>query len=176
MTEIAIPYGAYWSTPFAKWQGSLSRLHSLRFTAYAARHALARRGIDPAVFDYGALGLTVPQPNCFYGLPWLMAELGAPQVAGPTISQACATSARIVASVADEIRAGAASVGLADVLDEVHEATDGGGSGGDGRGSIVDEMLIISDSRGEGQEALAVKVGRLRRARHGDERGRHIYH
>ncbi len=113
MTEIAIPYGAYWSTPFAKWQGSLSRLHSLRFAAHVARHALAKRGIDPAVFDYGALGMTVPQPNCFYGLPWLMAELGATQVAGPTIAQACATSARLVTAVADEIRSGAASVGLA---------------------------------------------------------------
>ena len=30
MTHTAqIPYGAYWSTPFAKWQGSLAHLHSL---------------------------------------------------------------------------------------------------------------------------------------------------
>ena len=29
-----IPYGAYWSTPFAKWQGTLSHLHSIEFGAH----------------------------------------------------------------------------------------------------------------------------------------------
>jgi hypothetical protein len=31
---VEIPYGGYWSTPFARWQGSLSHLHSLRFAAH----------------------------------------------------------------------------------------------------------------------------------------------
>ena len=113
MNPVNIPYRAYWSTPFAKWQGSLAHLHSIRFAAHVARHALAKRGIDPAVFDYGVLGLTVPQPACFYGLPWLMTQLGAPQVGGPTISQACATGARSLAACCAEIDAGGASVTLA---------------------------------------------------------------
>lgn len=47
MIEIAIPYGAYWSTPFARRQGSLAHLHSLRFAAHVAKDALRRRAIDP---------------------------------------------------------------------------------------------------------------------------------
>ena len=113
MTPVSIPYRAYWSTPFAKWQGSLAHLHSIRFAAHVAKQALAKRGIDPAAFDYGVLGLTVPQPACFYGLPWLMTQLGAPQVGGPTINQACATGARSLAACCAEIDAGGASVALA---------------------------------------------------------------
>ena len=37
MHGIAIPYGAYWSTPFARWQGSLAHLHSLTFAAHVAK-------------------------------------------------------------------------------------------------------------------------------------------
>ena len=84
----AIPHGAYWSTPFVRWQGSFAHLHSLRFAAQVARQALAARGIDLAQFDHGALGLTVPQRGSFYGLPWLSGEMGAPQLAGPTLMQA----------------------------------------------------------------------------------------
>lgn len=111
--NVAIPYGAYWSSPFAKWQGSLAHLHSIQFAAHVARHAMAKRKIDPAVFDYGVLGLTVPQPACFYGLPWLMTQLGAPAVGGPTVNQACATGARILANCCAEITAGDATVALA---------------------------------------------------------------
>ena len=77
---ISIPYGGYWSTPFARWQGSFAHLHSMRFGAWVARRALQNRGIDAAVFDHAALGLTVPQRGSFYGLPWLMGQIGAPSV------------------------------------------------------------------------------------------------
>ena len=111
--DIAIPYGAYWSTPFARWQGSLAHLHSLQFGAWVARQALAKRGIDAAVFDHAALGLTVPQRGSFYGLPWLMGQIGALSVTGPTINQACATGARLLQACAAEIREGNASTSLA---------------------------------------------------------------
>lgn len=55
MTNIAIPYGAYWSTPFTRWQGSFSHLHSLRFAAHVARNELQRRSIDVGSFDHAAL-------------------------------------------------------------------------------------------------------------------------
>ncbi|MEO7338731.1 MAG: thiolase family protein [Caldimonas sp.] len=113
MNDIAIPYGAYWSTPFARWQGSLAHLHSLRFAAHVARDALRRRAIDPQVFDHAVLGMTVPQRGSFYGLPWLMGEIGAPGVAGPTVSQACATGVRVLQSAAAEIREGNATTSLA---------------------------------------------------------------
>lgn len=119
MPQAAIPYGAYWSTPFAKWQGSLSHLHSLLFAAHVARKALAKRNIDPAVFDHGVLGNTVPQPGIFYGLPWLMGEIGAPLVPGPTVSQACATGVRSLAMAVSEVRSGMATTSLAICADRV---------------------------------------------------------
>ena len=115
--DIAIPYGAYWSTPFARWQGGLAHLHSLQFAAWVAKGALARRSIDVSVFDHGALGMTVPQRGSFYGLPWLMGELGSTAVTGPTINQACATGARVLQSSAAEIHEGNASVSLAIAAD-----------------------------------------------------------
>ena len=107
-----VPYGGYWSTPFARWQGSFAELHSLGFTGWTARRALAKRGIDPAVFDFGVLGFTVPQKSSFYGLPWVMGEIGAAGVGGPTVMQACATSARCVSLAAAEIAAGSARTAL----------------------------------------------------------------
>ena len=117
MTKIAIPYGGYWSSPFAKWQGKLAHLHSLRFAAIVAKTSLTARNISPEIFDFGVLGMTVPQKNSFYGLPWLMGEIGAAQVAGPTINQACATGARIFETAHAEISAGRAQVALAVAAD-----------------------------------------------------------
>jgi acetyl-CoA acetyltransferase family protein len=102
-TPAYIPYGAYWSTPFARWQGSFAHLHSLRFAAEVAKLELTRRNIDTARFDYGILGTTIPQTHCFYGLPWLTGLLGADHVGGPTVNQACATSARCLQMAAQEI-------------------------------------------------------------------------
>ncbi len=112
-----IPYGAYWSTPFARWQGSLSHLHSLKFAAHVAKRELARRDIDPQVFDFGVLGTTRPERGSFYGLPWLMGLAGAGHVGGPTVSQACATSVRAVQTAVQEVDAGMANCALAVTCD-----------------------------------------------------------
>jgi len=117
VSDIAIPYGGYWSSPFAKWQGKLAHLHSLRFAAAVAKRSIAARGLSPDVFDFGVLGMTVPQKNSFYGLPWLMGEIGAAQVGGPTINQACATGVRILDIAQSEIAAGRAQVALAVAAD-----------------------------------------------------------
>ena len=77
MTSIYIPYGAYWCTPFAKWQGNLAHLHSVEFAAYVAKKTLADKNIPVDVFDYGVLGMTVPQISSFFGLPWLTGMIGA---------------------------------------------------------------------------------------------------
>ena len=110
--KAEIPYGAYWSTPFVRWQGSFANLHSIEFAAHVARAELARRDIDATLFDYGVLGISVPQKHSFYGLPWLMGLLGAGQVAGPTLMQACATGVRTLLAGAQEIEAGLASTAL----------------------------------------------------------------
>ena len=107
-----IPYGAYWSTPFVRWQGSFAHLHSIEFAAHVARQELAKRRIDAARFDYGVLGLSVPQPHAFYGLPWLTGLVGAPRAGGPTMMQACATGVRTLLAAAQEIEAGLATTAL----------------------------------------------------------------
>jgi acetyl-CoA acetyltransferase len=107
-----IPYGTYWSTPFAKWQGSLANLNSLEFAAHVAKRELDRRSIAPDTFDYGVLGMTVPQHHSFYGLPWLMGLIGAGKVGGPTINQACATGTRALLTAAQEIESGLAETAL----------------------------------------------------------------
>ena len=108
MMETSIPYGAYWTTPFAKWQGSLAHLHSMEFAAHVTRQFLTDQGLDGKQFDHGVLGMTIPQKSCFFGLPWLTAMAGLGHIGGPTVSQACATSARAMAAAAQEIQAGLA--------------------------------------------------------------------
>jgi len=101
-----IPYGGYWSTPFCKWQGGFANLHPLKFAAEVARGALAARQLSPDVFDALHLGTTVPSKSCFYGAPWVAAMLGAEDITGPMIGQACATSARVIAGAALEADVG----------------------------------------------------------------------
>lgn len=98
-----IPYGGYWSTPFAKWQGSLSHLNSVEFAARVAADELARREIPADGFDMAVLGITIPQHQSFFGAPWMTAMMGADRVAGPTVTQACATSARCLQTASREI-------------------------------------------------------------------------
>ena len=107
-----IPYGAYWSTPFARWQGSFANLHSVEFAAHVTRRELAQRKIDPAGFDFAALGISVPQKQSFYGAPWLAGLIGAVKVGGPTLMQACATGVRTLLAAAQEIQCGMAQSAL----------------------------------------------------------------
>lgn len=108
MEGIHIPFRAYWSSPFAKWQGSLSHLHSLQFAAELCGREMEKRSIAADLLDYGILGTTIPQTQSFYGLPWLTGLLGAAGVGGPTVAQACATGARVLVQAAQELAAGAA--------------------------------------------------------------------
>lgn len=137
MTGVHIPYGVYWSTPFSRWQGSLSRLHSLRFAAWTARRELERRGIAPTALQSAVLGCSVPQQGSFYGLPWVAGMLDAPQLAGPVVSQACATSVRGLATAAAELMLGHAETSLVLMADRVSNGPqlyypDPAGPGGSG--------------------------------------------
>lgn len=107
-----IPYGAYWSTPFARWQGSLSHLNSIELSAHVAKSALAARNITPEQIDYCAYGMTVIQPGCFYATPWFTAMMGAENLGGPTMNQACATGPRLLSAAVGEIAQGLAGTVL----------------------------------------------------------------
>lgn len=105
--SVYIPYGGYWCTPFVRWQGSLANTHPIQLAAETAVRALQSRSIAPGAFDALHLGMTVPQKSSFYGAPWLAALIGATGITGPVLSQACATSARVLASAAFEVESGA---------------------------------------------------------------------
>lgn len=112
MYNAEIPYGVYWSTPFAKWQGSLQHLNAVEFAAHVAKRELARRNVPMEQIDFAVLGITVPQHHSFYGTPWLTGLVGLSAVSGPTISQACATGARVVQAAAQEVLTGDAQMAL----------------------------------------------------------------
>jgi acetyl-CoA acetyltransferase len=101
--SVYIPYGGYWSTPFVRWQGIFSHLHPIRFAAETAKRAMREREVAPDTFDALFLGMTVIAEHSFYGAPWLAGLIGAAGISGPTINQACATSARVLASAAFEV-------------------------------------------------------------------------
>jgi len=112
MANAFIPYGSYWSTPFAKWQGALANLNSIRLAAAVGSKFLEDRRIPKERIDLGILGITNPQPGSFYGLPWLTGMLGLESVPGPTVQQACATSARALQMAAAEVAQGSAGCAL----------------------------------------------------------------
>jgi acetyl-CoA acetyltransferase len=105
-----IPYSGYWSTPFVKWQGNFANLHPVKFAANVTRQALAEREISPQSFTSLYLGITVPARHSFYGAPWLAGMIGAGDITGPTFSQACATSARVIGSAAFAVETGDESI------------------------------------------------------------------
>lgn len=116
--SVYIPYGGYWSTPFVRWQSNFSHLHPIRFAADVAQRALRERDIAPESFDALFLGMTVIAEHSFYGAPWLAGLIGAAEISGPTINQACATSARVLASAACEVETDADRCVLAITCDK----------------------------------------------------------
>ena len=117
--NVFIPYRAYWSTPFCRWQGSLAGSHAVKLAAECATKSLAKSGAAPDELEGIHFGITVPQRHSFYGAPWLSALMGAPHVTGPTISQACATSARVLASAAASVELKSATLNLAIAADKI---------------------------------------------------------
>lgn len=92
LTKAFIPYKGYYSTPFCRWQGSMANEHSILLGAGTSKRWLEEKNWDPKMFDYLLLGITIGQPQWFYGSPWAAALMGAEGIPGMTISQACTTS------------------------------------------------------------------------------------
>lgn len=90
--NVYIPYKGYWSSPFCKWQGALQNQHSVELAAATAKRFLEARGFSPDIFDGVVYGGTVPQKMWFYDAPWFATMMGNPNISGPQIAQACATS------------------------------------------------------------------------------------
>jgi acetyl-CoA acetyltransferase len=106
LTKAYIPYKGYFSSPFARWQGSMANEHAIVLAAETAKRWLAEKNLDPKVFDYFYLGMTVHQLQGFYGGPWAAAMTGAVGVPGLLVSQACSTSTVAIYSAAMGVESG----------------------------------------------------------------------
>ncbi len=91
-----VPHKGYWSSPFSRWQMSFQNQHPVKLAAQTAKKFLDLRGYDPAMFDGSVFGMTIGMPAWFYGNPWFCALMGNDRISGPTLSQACATSATAI--------------------------------------------------------------------------------
>ena len=105
-TKAHIPFRGYYSTPFSKWQMTLANSHSLELAASTASRWFQGKGIDPTQFDYLYLGYTIHQKQAFYGAPWMAGMIGAGEVPGCAVSQACSTSTTCLHNSAAGIEAG----------------------------------------------------------------------
>ena len=106
LSKTFIPYGAYWSSPFCRWQGGLSNENSVRLAANTASRWFEQSTGSAENLDGLITGFTVPQQHSFYGSPWVAGMMGIPGITGTTVSQACATSAQVMQTAAGQIEMG----------------------------------------------------------------------
>jgi acetyl-CoA acetyltransferase len=92
LTKAYIPYGGYYSSPFARWQGSFANDNAIVLGAETAKRWLSEKNWDPGMLDYLYLGTTVGQHYLFYGSTWAAHLMGAGHMPGVTLMQACSTS------------------------------------------------------------------------------------
>ena len=106
LNHAFIPYRGYYSSPFARWQGSFAQENAITLGAETSRRWLEHKQWDPKIIDYLFLGSTVHQPRGFYGGPWASALIGAESVPGVMINQACSTSTISVYQAATGVETG----------------------------------------------------------------------
>jgi acetyl-CoA acetyltransferase len=116
-----IPYGGYYCSPFAKWQGSLSNENSIVLGADTAKRWMVSKGWETPVFDYTYHGITVVQKSCFYGSTWANAMMGA-QVPGMTIIQACSTATTCIHTAAMAVETGTQTTPFCFLADRMSNA------------------------------------------------------
>ncbi|MDR3271735.1 MAG: thiolase family protein [Peptococcaceae bacterium] len=105
-TKTFIPYGGYFSSPFARWQGTLQNENALELGAATAKRWLTSKNIDPKIFEYVYVGNTVGQLRQFHAGQWGAALIGATQTPGCHIDQACATATTCMNQAAVGIETG----------------------------------------------------------------------
>lgn len=102
-----IPYGGYYTTPFAKWQGSFQHENSIELGAKNSKKWFDSKDLNPnEELDYVYLGVTVGQKSVFYGASWAANMMGAPDIPGQTLMHACATSTTSVFNAASAVEVG----------------------------------------------------------------------
>ncbi len=176
LDDIEVPYGCYWTSPFARWQGSLQHVHAMRLSAYTAKNELAKREIDPKDFDTGVFGMTYAQYKSFYGAPWPLYEAGATHTPGHMITQVCATGVRVIFAAVSEIAMGMSENALVMTADRSSNSTHmyypapkGPGGKGISEDQVLDNMTydaIGGHSQLLSAENVAKKHGITTEAQH----------
>lgn len=90
--NVFVPYKGYWSSPFCRWQGAFQNENAVILAAETTKSFFEKRKYIASIFDGIVFGTTVPQPKWFYDSPNFATLIGNPNISGPHISQACATS------------------------------------------------------------------------------------
>jgi acetyl-CoA acetyltransferase len=90
--NVYVPYKGYWSSPFCGWQGSFQNQNAVELAAATAKKFFELRGITPDIFDGIVFGATIPQKGWFFDAPNFAMLMGNPNISGPRVAQACATS------------------------------------------------------------------------------------
>ncbi len=106
LEKAFIPYKGYYSTPFCRWQGSLANENSIVLAADTSKRWLDQKGWDPGIFEYLILGITISQHHQFYASTWAAALMGAGDIPGVIVSQACTTSATCLFNAAVGVETG----------------------------------------------------------------------
>ncbi|MDM8523571.1 thiolase family protein [Desulfococcaceae bacterium HSG8] len=106
LTKAFIPYKGYYSTPFARWQGTMANENSIKLGSATSARWLAEKNWDPKMFDYLFLGITIGQHYVFYGSTWAAAMMGAAGIPGVTLMQACSTSTTCIFEAAAGVETG----------------------------------------------------------------------
>jgi acetyl-CoA acetyltransferase len=93
--------------------------NSISLGATTANRWITKNNIDPTIFDYMYLGITIAQHHLFYGHTWASALLvnGAKDVPALLVHQACTTSTTCVYLAASNIEIGAYETGFALMAD-----------------------------------------------------------
>ena len=106
LKKAYIPYKGYYSTPFARWQGTLANENSIAFGAATSKRFFESKQWDPKTIEYVMVGSTVYQKQWFYSGPYAAALMGAEGSPGILLSQACSTSTYSVFQAAMGIETG----------------------------------------------------------------------
>lgn len=96
LSKAFIPYRGYYSTPFCKWQGSMAKENAIVLGGKTSGRWLEAKNINPENIDYVFCGITIGQQHQFYASVWAAALMGAGNVPGVAISQACSTGATCI--------------------------------------------------------------------------------
>jgi hypothetical protein len=89
------PHKGYWSSPFSRWQMSFQNQHPMVLAADTTKKFMEMRGYDPEMLRWLRIWASPSaMPAWFYAYALVQRRSWADKhLGGPTVSQACATSA-----------------------------------------------------------------------------------